>query len=285
MPNMPSSSASAGTATTRDGRRLHLERHGRGSPTVVFEAGMGASRNMWGAVVPLVAARTTCVVYDRSGLGQSPPDPAPRTLTRLGDDLLDLLDHVGPGPFVLVGHSWGGPVVRVAAAARPDAVAGLVLVDQTDEHCDLFFSKVNERQAAWAPRILPLLVRTGLMRRMLRRLAASLPEPSRTAFLAEDGTRAAIQAQLAELKTSTDDLRRYRDDPLVLPDMPVTVISGTVTGAMERGRRPELIEAHRATAAALPQGRHVTADASSHYVPFTEPQLVADEILRIIERS
>jgi pimeloyl-ACP methyl ester carboxylesterase len=249
----------------------------------VFEAGMGASRNMWGAVVPLVTPQTSVVVYDRSGLGQSPPDPALRHLARLSEDLVDLLEQVGPGPFVLVGHSWGGPVVRAAAASRPGLVTGLVLVDQTDENCDLFFGKGNERQAAWAPRIMPLMQRTGLLGRMLRKLAGHLPEPWATAFLAEDGTKAAIGTQLAELAASTEDLRRCRDEPLALPDVPVTVISGTVTGFLERGRRPELVVAHRATAAALRQGRHVTADASSHYVPFTEPQLVADEILRIVD--
>ena len=92
-----------------------------------------------------VAARTTTVAYDRSGLGRSSHDPAPRVLSRLVDDLVDVLDHLGDGPFVLVGHSWGGPIVRCAAAEVPDRVAGLVLVDQTDERCDLFFAKSVSR--------------------------------------------------------------------------------------------------------------------------------------------
>src|SRR5687767_12881782 len=53
-----------GHISTRDGRQLFTERAGRGTPVVVFEAGMGASRNMWAAVVPLVAERTSTVVYD-----------------------------------------------------------------------------------------------------------------------------------------------------------------------------------------------------------------------------
>lgn len=270
-------------ATTRDGRRLFLERRGTGAPVVVFEAGMGASRNTWGAVVPAVAERTTTVAYDRSGLGRSPRDPASRGLARLTADAVDLLDHVGPGPFVLVGHSWGGPIARCVAAEAPERVAGLVLVDQSDEGCDLFFSKANERQIRFSTPLMPVAARLGLVRLGVNRLAASLPEPAASAMRGEDGTVAAVRALNAELAGSIDDLRRLRTYPPVPPEVPVTVITGTRSGRLERGRRPALLAAHRARAAALPQGRHVAAEASSHYVPFTEPELVAREILRIVD--
>jgi pimeloyl-ACP methyl ester carboxylesterase len=268
-----------------DGRTLHLERMGSGAPIVVFESGMGVSRSMWGAVAPKVAARTTAVVYDRAGLGRSPAAAGRRDLDHLVADLSAVLDHLGPGPFVLVGHSWGGPIVRAAAAARPERIAGLVLVDQTDERCDLFFSKVNERQLRWGPRLLPLAARAGLLRIPAKRLSAHLPDPWAAALRAEDGTVAATRTQIAELVGSTDDLRRLRDDPLALPDVPVSVISGVQHGFGEGGRRPAVVDAHRQTAAALPRGRHVEAAGSSHYVPFTEPDLVVGEIERVLDEA
>jgi pimeloyl-ACP methyl ester carboxylesterase len=249
----------------------------------VFEAGLGVSRSMWGAVVPLVAGATSAVVYDRSGLGRSPADPAPRTLDRLAADLGAVLDHLGSGPFVLVGHSWGGPVVRVAASARPDRVAGLVLVDPTDEGCDLFFSAANQRQNRMATVLLPPLARTGLLRLPVRRMAASLPEPAASEMRAEDGGVASARAQVAELAGVTDGLRRLRDEPLAGPGCPLVVISGTVTSRMERGRRPALVEAHAARARSVPGGRHVRAERSSHLVPFSEPEVVAAEILSVVE--
>ncbi|MEV9259193.1 alpha/beta hydrolase, partial [Klebsiella pneumoniae] len=79
-------------------------------------------------------------MYDRAGLGRSVPDSAGRTLDRMADDLNDLLDGLEPSSgFVQVGHSAGGPMVRLAASRRPDRVAGLVLVDPTDEAADLLF--------------------------------------------------------------------------------------------------------------------------------------------------
>lgn len=273
--------STAERVATPDGRTLHLERLGEGTPTVVFESGMGVSRSMWGAVAPKVAERTSVAVYDRAGLGRSPAAPGPRHLDHLVADLEVVLDHLGAGPFVLVGHSWGGPVVRAEAAARPGRVAGLVLVDQSDERCDLFFSKANERQSTWGPRLLPLAARLGLLRIPVKKLSVHLPEEWAAAFRAEDGIPSAVRTQIAELASSTEDLRRLRDHPLTLPDVPVSVISGMQNGPGERARRPAIIEAHRETAAALPQGRHVEAPASSHYVPFSEPDLVVAEVLRV----
>jgi pimeloyl-ACP methyl ester carboxylesterase len=92
-----------------------------------------------------------------------------------------------------------------------------------------------------------------------------------------------VRTQLAELASSTDDLRGLLAEPPDPPAVPVTIISGGRTPWYERGRRPELVEAHRARAASLPRGRHVVADGSSHYVPFTEPELVVAEIAEILD--
>ncbi len=269
-------------ARTRDGRPLYTQHLGEGSPTVVFEAGMGGSRNMWGAVVGPVAQVTSVVVYDRSGLGRSPRDHATRDLTRMSNDLLDLLAELGDGPFVLVGHSWGGPIVRRAAEARPGVIAGLVLVDQTDERCDLYFTSSNELRSRVFARLMPTLGRLGLGRSVTKRLAKDLPDPWAHWFRAEDGTVEAMRAQGAEMAASVQDLRELRQHPPVLPDVPVTVISGGRVGRLERSQRLPLIEAHRAGAEAHPQGRHVRAEGSSHMVPFTEPRVVVDEVLRVV---
>jgi pimeloyl-ACP methyl ester carboxylesterase len=271
--------------TTRDGRRLFAEHVGVGparrSASIVFESGLGMSRSMWGAVVATASQDAGCVVYDRAGLGRSEPDPSPRLLNRLADDLEDVLGALGSGPYVLVGHSWGGPLVRVVAGRQPELVAGLVLVDATDEGCELFFTTASDRQAAIGARVLPWLARVGVLRLAARRAARQLPEPWATASRAEDGTRAAAQAQVAELTGWLDDLRALRDEPLPTPTMPLTVISGTRPAGTGRARRRALVAAHRQRAAAAPQGRFVEATASGHLVPLTEPQLVAAEALRL----
>ncbi|HMJ78623.1 MAG TPA: alpha/beta hydrolase [Iamia sp.] len=268
---------------TRDGRTLHVVVTGEGEPTVVLEAGMGGSHHMWGAVVPALAERTRTVTYDRSGLGRSPHDDAPRDLARLASDLVDVLAHLGDGPVVLVGHSWGGPIVRAAAAQVPDRIAGVVLVDPSDEGCAPMLAEANQRRTRSATWVLPLMSRLGLLRLAVRRLARQLPEPAASGLRAEDGTRTATRTHVAEVVGSLDDLRRLLDDPPVLPDVPVTVISGAVPSRLEGPHRPALVAAHRARADAAPQGRHVDAPRSGHMVPFTEPDLVVAEVHRLLD--
>jgi pimeloyl-ACP methyl ester carboxylesterase len=113
------------------GHRLHINCTGTGSPTVVIEAGWGDSSVAWSSWVQPAAAQTTRVcTYDRAGMAYSEPGPLPRTADRLARELHTLLSGAGvPGPYVLVGHSLGGALVRVYAHDYPAEVAGLVLID------------------------------------------------------------------------------------------------------------------------------------------------------------
>lgn len=113
------------------GRSLYLECIGAGSPTVIFESGAGADSSVWDEVAPAVADATRVCTYDRAGLGKSDPAPhSERTVQDSVDDLHALLAQAEiQGPYVLVGASLGGFIVRLFASQHPDKVAGLVLVD------------------------------------------------------------------------------------------------------------------------------------------------------------
>lgn len=111
------------------GHRLYIECSGTGGPAVILQAGLGASSSSWGPIAPAVAATTTVCVYDRAGHGRS-EEAGPQDGIAIATDLHTLLNRAGvAGPYVLVGHSSGGPYVRVFAASYPDQVAGMVLLD------------------------------------------------------------------------------------------------------------------------------------------------------------
>src|SRR5690348_14927597 len=112
------------------GRRLALTRSGAGAPTVILETGLGAESAEWEPVQRAVAQFTQVCRYDRANRGQSDPAPKPRSAQDAVNDLHTLLSATNvPAPYVLVGHSLGGIIVRLYAHRYPGEVAGLVLVD------------------------------------------------------------------------------------------------------------------------------------------------------------
>jgi pimeloyl-ACP methyl ester carboxylesterase len=272
----------SGLATTRDGRRLHYVADGTGSPTVVFEAGMGSSHRVWGLVQPEIARHARTVVYDRAGYGRSPRDAEPRGIERLVGDLRDLLRHLGSGPFVLVAHSWGGPIVRLAASLEPEAVRGLVLVDPSDEGCDLYFTESTVRQQRIFAALLPFAAWTGLLRIAVRRLVRPLPGEVAAELALEDASVGSARTMRSELVPFTDDMRRLRERSFDRPEIPMTVISGALLPKRGAAIRAGIVDAHARRAASLPHGRHVRAERSGHYVLVTEPDVVVREILAIV---
>jgi len=116
------------------GFRLNLNCSGKGSPTVILEAGLGDFMGEWSRVQPEIAKFTRVCSYDRAGYGGSDPGPMPRTSSRIVEELHRLLQSAGePRPYLLVGSSFGGYNVRVFNGKYPNEVAGLLLVDATQE--------------------------------------------------------------------------------------------------------------------------------------------------------
>lgn len=117
------------------GRKLNLHCRGQGEPTVVMEGGGFDWSLTWALVQPAVATRTRTCSYDRAGLGFSDPSPRPPTPAHVVEDVHRLLAGAGiEGPVVLVGHSLGGFNMKLYAATYPEQVAGLVLIDPSEEN-------------------------------------------------------------------------------------------------------------------------------------------------------
>lgn len=283
MPNVPKVNPVDVRAV---GGSLYAEVVGDGHVTVVFEAGMGMTRTSWGASVAELADDFRCVIYDRRGLGRSPSSDRPRDIAHMVEDLGAVVDATaGTEPAILVGHSWGGPVIRSFAARRPESVKGLVLVDQTDERCPLYFSKATRLQFRVMPKIVPTLAVTGMLKLLARRQSKAVPEPWASAMRAEEGTRRAGRGQIAEHVTVIAEVDRLASDPPQLPDVPVVAISGGNAGMMGRALRQQLVDTHHSSVEALPHGRHVMASKSGHMIPFTEPGVIAEAVRSVLAES
>ncbi len=121
------------------GYELYLQCVGTGDPTVVLEAGYGASgTSTWFQFQEQSAGLARMCTYDRAGIGLSDrrPNSAELTVALMAEELHTLLERAGEEPpFVLIGHSFGGFVVQHFALAYPEEVAGVVLEEsnQVDE--------------------------------------------------------------------------------------------------------------------------------------------------------
>jgi len=164
-------------------RRLNLYCTGRGSPTVILEAGLADSLDTWKGLQPDIARFARVCFYDRAGYGYSDPGPAPRTSGRIASELHAALQSAGEKPpYLLVGHSFGGFNVRVFNGMYADQVAGLVLIDATQEDQYRLLPRAwrnlgaatlrrAQRQALWAP----LYVGLGIARLQFRLQGRQVP--------------------------------------------------------------------------------------------------------------
>jgi pimeloyl-ACP methyl ester carboxylesterase len=113
-----------------EGRRLYLLEKGSGDATVLFESGIAATNLNWCHIQEQVARMANTASYDRAGLGWSTKCTSPRTPGNIAVELHELLEGAGiKPPYILVGHSFGGLVMRRFALLYPDEVSSVVLVD------------------------------------------------------------------------------------------------------------------------------------------------------------
>jgi pimeloyl-ACP methyl ester carboxylesterase len=281
----------SGLVDIGDGRRLYLECAGEGSPTVVLEAGFRTRADLWSEdliqpeaprtmVFPGVAAVTRVCAYDRPGTttvlegallpSRSDPVAMPRTAAESVHDLHAVLEAANvPGPYVLVGHSYGGMLMRLYASTYPDEVVGMVLVDAFSEGLEA--QMTAEQWAAYAEIFQPV-----------PEALAGYPDLEFTD----------LDVSVSQVRDATDalPLPPYPQSPGV--PFPLVVLSrgqsmampadlpGGLTGAgLERAWTVE----QERLATLLPGARHVIAMESEHYIQLQQPELVIDAVRQVVE--
>lgn len=253
------------------GRRLFLESAGEGSPTVLFEAGAGSSSSTWDPIWSSVMAFTRVCRYDRVNLGQSDKAPNLRSLHDVVEDLHALLKTASvPGPYVMVGHSFGGLVVRLYAHHYPKDILGVVFIDsshpeQNKRSLDLLPSPVrSEDQAITASRTRYSDPNTGLPEGI--NFGRSLTEVSQTGDLGHIPIAVISRSR----PTSLDGLQRVR------PGLPPKIAAALEDLWQEL--QLELLSLSK-------ESTHVIADLSGHYVHHDQPAVVVDAVYKIVQMA
>jgi pimeloyl-ACP methyl ester carboxylesterase len=148
------------TYVTVSGRSIRMLLAGSGDATVVFENGAGASLETWGKVQPDVSRFAKTVSYDRAGFGLSHDTPLKWDSRQVADNLRRALMAAGVAPpYILVGHSLGGPYIQVFAGMYPDDVAGMVLIDTTTaSQREYLRDAVEQARASRVPSGIPVFL-------------------------------------------------------------------------------------------------------------------------------
>lgn len=216
-----------GTSYDVGGHRLHVDCTGAGSPTVVLESGLGEISPHWAWIARSVAADTRVCAYDRAGRGWSEGSAGRHDGAAIAADLHTLLQRANePGPYVLVGHSIGGPYVMTYAQRYPNEVAGMVLLDATSPRAftDLpSFSATNATMVRGLG-LLNSLSRLGLGQLVGAGAGDGLPAPANDqahAFSTRPRDMRTGVEELLQLRAALGQARELTD----LGGMPLAVVT------------------------------------------------------------
>lgn len=281
------------------GRLIHLDCRGTGAPVVVFEAGLDTLGSLsWAAVHDAVAQTTRACAYSRAGIMWSDGAGRPFSVAGAAEDLHRTLAAAGEkGPFVMVGHSLGGPYLLAYAGRYADEVAGLVFVDAS--HPD----QVARMREAIGKDLSPstamisaaaAVAWTGLLRAAV---PTGVPPHAPPSIAGPSGAYfpTSLRPVLQELEAIEATLaaagaaRKLGDRPLVvltagakmspeeLKESELTAEQGDRLKAVWRNLQDE--EATWST-----RSRHETLPDASHYIQFDKPDVVIAAVREVVSR-
>jgi len=267
------------------GRHLHLYCTGIGSPTVVLIAGLGNDVNHWSSVQPSIAEFTRVCSYDRAGLGWSDPSSEPKSADRIVKDLETLLERAGEKPpYILAGHSNGGPYVRLYAAAQPENVAGLLLIDPNPENAPSCSGLPASSRLLYGS--LVSLAPFGVPRLLLPVLfpldSSPLSPEAKEKHAALRARTSAIEAVWAEQAEVCAMLEAVRNSDGLPPNIPIVLLSA---GKRPAGATPGVEEMHKQTAEQLSAIDFTVVEDAGHWIQLDRPDLVISRVKLLTEKA
>lgn len=292
------------------GYRLHLHGTGEGGPTVLLEAGIAASSVSWFAIQRELSTTMRVCSYDRAGLAWSEPANRSRAPRVMIEELRTLLARAGEtGPFIVVGHSFGGLLARVYRDHHPEEIAGLVLLDpaHTHEWAEASEGRLRmlrrgialSRRGVWLARIgfvrLSLSLLSGgsrtlpkLMAKLSSGKGSSVPErlvgevrklPPEVwpAVQSHWCRQQAFESMAQHLEVLPAVAREALGPEGEAISVPLVVISAS-------GLSPRQLAEHETVARLSSNGKHIVAEKSGHWIHLDRPDLVVATVRDVVQR-
>jgi pimeloyl-ACP methyl ester carboxylesterase len=307
---IPTSPASGRWVRVDEDRRLYLDCIGKGSPTILMEAGFGDDGTPWDEVRGKLGSRNRVCTYDRAGMGRSDASPKPATAANLVDDLHRLVRTAGiKTPFVLVGHSRGGLYATLYGLTYGSDVAGMVLVDPSFAEQDIESAAVSAREAQILSE--SSAKQRGLFRRceLLAEAGSLSADDPAGCFSISPSTSAAERGETLRQSLRADYYRTLRSEFEAtmaregygeildrakasihpLGAMPLIVLtagrphqSGTSSPTDDAAASVVWNHGHDRLASYSSKGRSIAVPMSGHYIQNDQPQAVIGAIKAIL---
>ena len=228
-------------AASADGIPVWYEAHGTGSPALVFVHGWSCDRGYWRPQIDHFARRYQVVSIDLAGHGDSGVGREAWTMPAFGADVVAVVEKLGLGEVVLIGHSMGGDVIVEAALHLPGRVVGVVWVDahstlgepHSREQIDEFLAPLREDFVTGAGELIRRMFGPSgdadLIERVVADMSAAPPEIAIDVADHAVSNDRAILASLRELKapvvainpdyrpTDIESLRSYGVKTVLMP--------------------------------------------------------------------
>ena len=240
--------------------RLHFQIIEGGSPAILLEAGGGMDLTGWVNLAPRLARETgaTIISYSRAGFGKSDLPEIPHDMSVEVGWLWNALEHFGlDTDLILVGHSFGGWMIRLEASEHPDAVRGIVFVDPfTVEFVDLLGVEYLDNHP------------------MAGKLPFDTSDPSKLTVL----QRAQMRMVGDGLAPKMEIMRTTR-----IPEgIPVIMITSGLQWLPKEEEHRAWQTAHEQMAASIPGAVLLVAEQSNHMIPWFQPDIIVESVIRII---
>ena len=244
------------------GYNLHCRVFGKGAPAIVLVNGANVDQSYWDPVIPALAAETTVITYNRAGNGKSGIGNHVYHGKWQAKELKLLLEKLGiPGPYVLIGHSYGGFFVRLFASLYPQSTAGLILEDATHE--DVTEYRLRRLKGD----------DLKLFESVVNRPAPKITSPGPTT---EVRAREITEQQVREITS--------------MPQVPFLVISGgepfPLRNISQEGNQiiHEIkIELHKKYLELIPGGKHIIVKGTVHTIHSEKPKAFIEPVLELLE--
>jgi len=271
-----------GRMVSLDTHDIHLHCVGTGSPPVVFESDLDQYGSLsWDSVQGEIGEFTRACSYDRAGIMWSDPGPRPRDGEAIASELAAVMDAAGEdGPYVLVGHAFGGAYARIFAGQNPDAVCGMVLVDSSHPDQIARFAEVGLEKEIPPKQIRPLILllshlgMPGRFKGNIYNLSPDVYDPVQ-AFLPESSM--AWFDESVEAPNTLAQAGQYEH----LGDIPLIVLAAARSS---QDLQKEWLELQQELTLLSDNSEIRMLKDAGHYIQFDQPQEVVDAVRDVAQR-